>query len=266
MLGMTYDIGLQLAGVPLTTAIPFTIVLGILLSIIGSWLVNSFFTPLELEPNNAIGSSKFGFLGEVYAVTLGLAMIGAFDHFTTAQTNTQREAATLASLVRAADTYDLPTQSEDRIAMRQAVQEYARAVVEKEWWVMSYGIADSDVSARLSDMNDIFMRVEPATAAQQALQQNTVQWVSEINEYRALRLTTVSRSLIALVWSVLISGTLMAIAFPWFFGTENVVAQTVMSALLTSFLMLHLLMVLQLSYPFIGDASISPTAFLNVMR
>jgi hypothetical protein len=263
---MTYDIGLQLASIPLTTAIPFAIAVGILLSILGSWLVNSVFTPLELEPNNLVGGAKFGFLGEVYAVTLGLAMIGAFDHFTTAQTNAQREAATLASLSYAADTYDLPQQADDRAAMRRAVQEYARTVVEKEWRVMSYGLADPDVSTRLADMNDTFMRVEPATEAQKSLQQNTVDWVSQINEYRALRLTTVSRSLIALVWAVLISGTLLAIMFPWFFGTVNVMSQTFMSALLTSFLMLHLLMVLQLSYPFIGDASISPTAFLNVMR
>ncbi|SDF44566.1 MULTISPECIES: DUF4239 domain-containing protein [Thalassobaculum] len=263
---MTYDIGLQLAGVPLSTAIPFAVAIGILLSIVGSWLVNSVFTPFELEPNNFIGGAKFGFLGEVYAVTLGLAMIGAFDHFTTAQTNTQREAATLSSLSWAADTYDQPGQEADRAAMRRAVQEYARAVVEKEWRVMSYGLADPDVSNRLADMNDVFMRVEPMTEAQASLQQNTIEWVNQINEYRALRLTTVSRSLIALVWAVLVSGTLMAIVFPWFFGTVNVVSQTVMSALLTSFLMLHLLMVLQLSYPFIGDASISPTAFLNVMR
>ena len=263
---MTYDLGLQLAGIPLSTSVPFMIALGILLSIIGSWLVNSVFTPFELEPNNSVGGAKFGFLGEVYAVTLGLAMIGAFDHFTTAQTNAQREAATLSSLSWAADTYDQPGQEVDRAAMRRAVQEYARAVVEKEWRVMSYGIADPDVSSRLADMNTVFMRVEPVTEAQKSLQQNTVEWVNQINEYRSLRLTTVSRSLIALVWAVLISGTLMAIIFPWFFGTVNVVSQTVMSALLTSFLMLHLLMVLQLSYPFIGEASISPTAFLNVIR
>ncbi|MDF1791472.1 MAG: DUF4239 domain-containing protein [Thalassobaculaceae bacterium] len=263
---MTYDIGLQLAGVPLSTAIPFVMALGVLLSILGSWLVNSVFTPFELEPNNFIGGAKFGFLGEVYAVTLGLAMIGAFDHFTTAQTNTQREVATLTSLSLAADTYDRPGQDADRAAMRRAVQQYARAVVEREWRVMSYGIADPDVSTRLADMNETFMRVEPKSEAQKSLQQNTIEWVRQINEYRALRLTTVSRSLIALVWSVLISGTLMAIIFPWFFGTVNIVSQTVMSALLTSFLMLHLLMVLQLSYPYIGDASISPTAFLNVMR
>lgn len=263
---MTYDIGLQLAGIPLSTAAPFAVAIGILLSILGSWLVNSVFTPFELEPNNFIGGTKFGFLGEVYAVTLGLAMIGAFDHFTTAQTNTQREVATLTSLSQAASIYDLPGQDDDRAAMRRAIQEYARAVVEKEWRVMSYGLADPDVSARLADMNDIFMRVEPRSEAQKSLQQNTIEWVNQINEYRALRLTTVSRSLIALVWAVLISGTLMAIVFPWFFGTVNVLSQTVMSALLTSFLMLHLLMVLQLSYPYIGDASVNPAAFLNVIR
>ncbi|NQW08745.1 MAG: DUF4239 domain-containing protein [Alphaproteobacteria bacterium] len=263
---MTYDFGLQLARIPLETAIPLFVALGLLLSLIGVWLVNSVFTPFQLEPNNLVGGVKFAFLGEVYAVTLGLALIGAFDIYTTAQTNAQREVSTLVSLERATAVYAEPSQAAERAAMRRTIKEYARAVVEKEWRVMSYGIADHEVSLRLVDMANAFLRIEPLTAAQQAAQQNTVEWVRQINEYRTFRLTTVSRSLIAMVWTVLVTGTLTAIVFPWFFGSVNLTAQVLMSGLLVSFLMLHLLMVLQLSYPFIGDTSVSPNAFLEVAQ
>lgn len=263
---MSYDLGLQLARIPLETAIPLFVAIGLLLSLIGIWLVNSIFTPFQLEPNNLVGGVKFGFLGEVYAVTLGLALIGAFDIYTTAQTNVQREAATLVSLERATSAYDKPGQTEERVAMQRTIKAYARAVVEKEWRVMSYGVADHEVSLRLTDMTEAFLKVEPITASQQALQQNTVEWVRQINEYRSFRLTTVSRSLIALVWLVLITGTLTAIVFPLFFGTVNIVAQAIMSGLLVSFLVLHLLTVLQLSYPFVGDTSVSPAAFLEVAQ
>jgi len=263
---MTYDFGLWAASIPLETAIPILLAIGLALSLFGSWLVNSIFTPFQLEPNNLVGGAKFTFLGEVYAVTLGLAMIGAFDHYTTAQTNAQKEAATLASLASAAEAYNLPEQIDQRIAMERAIREYARSVVEQEWGVQSYGIADAEVSARLDEIARAFMDVEPRNAAQVSLQQNTVEWVRQVNEYRTLRLTTVSRSLVALVWIVVIGGTLIAVIFPWFFGTVNIVAQTSMSAVLTSFLVVHLIMVMQLSYPFVGDVAISPAAFINVMR
>jgi len=150
--------------------------------------------------------------------------------------------------------------------MRTAVTAYARAVVDREWGIMSYGISDTEVSIRLTEIRAAFLGVDPLTAGQQALQQNTVEWVRQLSEYRTLRLTTVSRSLVALVWIVVVVGTLTAIIFPWFFGTFNILAQGAMSALLVSFLMLHLLVILQLSYPFVGDSSISSAAFLDVMR
>jgi hypothetical protein len=263
---MGYDIGLYLASIPLESAVPLFLAVGMLVSIIGSWVVNSIFTPFQLEANNGVGGAKFGFLGEVYAVTLGLALIGAFDHYTTSQTNAQKEAATLASLKGAALVYNLPEQEADQRAMRNAVTAYARAVVDREWGIMSYGISDTEVSIRLTEIRAAFLGVEPLTSGQQALQQNTVEWVRQLSEYRTLRLTTVSRSLVALVWIVVIVGTLTAIIFPWFFGTFNILAQGAMSALLVSFLMLHLLVILQLSYPFVGDSSISSAAFLDVMR
>lgn len=263
---MSYDLGLQLARMPLETAIPLFVAMGLLLSLIGVWLVNSVFTPFQLEANNLVGGVKFGFLGEVYAVTLALALLGAFDHYTSAQTNAQREASTLIALKRAASAYSEPNQTAERSAMERTVKAYARAVVEKEWRVMSYGIADAEASLRLADMTDAFIKADPLTAGQQAVQQNTVEWVRQVNEFRSFRLTTVSRSLIALVWVVLITGTLTAIVFPWFFGNINIVAQSLMSGLLVSFLMLHLLMVLQLAYPFVGDTSVSPDAFLQAAQ
>ena len=128
---MGYDIGLYLASIPLESAVPLFLAVGMLVSIIGSWVVNSIFTPFQLEANNGVGGAKFWFLGEVYAVTLGLALIGAFDHYTTSQTNAQKEAATLASLKGAALVYNLPEQEADQRAMRNAVTAYARAVVDR---------------------------------------------------------------------------------------------------------------------------------------
>lgn len=263
---MTYDLGLFLARVPLEISVPFALAAGILASTLGTWIINSIFAANQLEPNNNVGGIKFQFFGEIYAVTLALALIGAFDHYTSAQDIVLQEASTLAALDKAAEIYDQPGQDAARAAMKSSVQEYARAVVEKEWRTMSFGIPSFEVTLRFDNMSDAFLSVDPITGAQQALQQNTVDWVRQINEFRNFRLTTVSRSLIALVWIIMLIGTLIAIVFPWFFGTPNVVSQGLMSAILVSFLMLHLLVIVQLAYPFVGETSVSPAAFIAVAQ
>lgn len=263
---MTYELAVLLARIPLDVAVPLLIGLAILISAIGTWIVNAIYTPLQLEPNNLVGTAKFNFLGEIFAVTLALALIGAFDRYTDAQTTVQKEVATLISLDRAADAYDQPGQADTRAQMKAAVREYARAVVEKEWRTMSVGVPSFEVTHRLKQMSDAFLKADPITAGQQALQQNTVEWVRQVNESRSFRLTTVSRSLVSLVWILLGLGMLLAIVFPWFFGTANVVAQGLMSAILTSFLVMHLVVVLHLAYPFVGETAISPSAFIAVAQ
>lgn len=263
---MTYELALLLARVPLDIAVPLLIGIAVLISLIGAWVVNTIYAPFQLEPNNYVGGVKFGFLGEIFAVTLALALIGAFDRYTDAQTTVQKEVATLVALERAADAYDQPGQADTRARMKSSVREYARAVVEKEWRTMSLGVPSFEVTHRLRQLSDAFMKADPITAGQQALQQNTVEWIRQVNESRSFRLTTVSRSLVSLVWVLLGLGTVLAIVFPWFFGTANVVAQAVMSAILVSFVVMHLVVVLHLAYPFVGETAISPSAFLAVAQ
>jgi hypothetical protein len=263
---MVNDFGILLAQLPLRTSLVLVVILAIMISVFGSYVVNSLVPVEQLAENNTVGGIKYQFIGEVYAVTLGLALIGAFDHFTNAQTVVQREAATLSSLNRAVDAYDTPQQAEDRARMKEAIRQYARAVVEKEWHSMSFGIANDEVSIRFGELANVFNKVDPVTKSQEVLQQNTVEWVREINEMRSFRLTTVSRSLIALVWAVILSGTVIALAFPWFFGTFNYLSQTVMSTLLSTFLLLHLVVILHLAYPFAGETAVSPSAFIALAR
>lgn len=263
---MTYELAVLLARIPLDVAVPLMISIAVLISVLGTWIVNTIYAPFQLEPNNVVGGSKFNFLGEIYAVTLAVALIGAFDRYTDAQTTVQKEVATLVALDRAADVYDRDDQADTQVRMKSAVREYARAVVEKEWRTMSVGIPSFEVTHRLNQLSDAFLKAEPLTNAQMALQQNTVEWVRQVNESRSFRLTTVSRSLVSLVWILLGLGTALAIVFPWFFGTANVLAQATMSAILVSFLVMHLLVVLHLAYPFVGETAISPSAFIAVAQ
>src|SRR3546814_2323807 len=91
---MSYEFAVLLARIPLDVAVPLTIGVAVLISVIGTWVVNTVYAPFQLEPNNLVGGVKFTFLGEVYAVTLAVALNGAFDRYTDAQTTVPKEVAT----------------------------------------------------------------------------------------------------------------------------------------------------------------------------
>ena len=263
---MDSNLSLWLASLPTVVSAPVVVGLGLLFSSLGMLVIHRLYTFAELEHGDLVAAAKYSFLGEVFAVTLGLVLIGAWSNYVDARDNVQREAATLASLKRAASVYDKPDQLVRQSEMRRAIQQYARAVVEKEWRVMSLGIPSSEVTIRFETLSDTFLLIEPQTEGQMALQQNTVQWVREINEYRAFRLTTISRNLIGLVWGLVLFGTLIAIAFPWYFGTTQPLSQGTMSVIVSAFLMAHLLVVLKLAHPFVGDTAVSPAPFLAVAQ
>ena len=50
---------------------------GIALAIIGTLIVNAYFTPAQLVSNNIIGGFKYAFLSSVYAGYIGLLLFGA---------------------------------------------------------------------------------------------------------------------------------------------------------------------------------------------
>jgi hypothetical protein len=263
---MTFDIGLFLAQLPLRVSVPLVLFLAVSASFLGSWIFNSIFTTDQLTQNNSVGGVKFQFIGEVFAVTLGLALIGAFDHYAHARDAAQKEVSTLQALSRASDAYDQPEQANTRIQMKSTVRNYSRAVVEQEWHSMSFGIKNFQVSQRFREMTDAFTLAHPVNAMQEVLQQNTVEWTREVGELRNFRLTTVSRSLIALIWIIILFGVAIAICFPWFFGMNGFLSQAAMSALLSAFIALHLIVIVNLAYPFLGDTAISPEGFLELSQ
>lgn len=263
---MDLDLFFWLASLPMAVSAPLIIGGGVLLSVIGSYIASNFYTDRELQGNNAIGGPKFTFIGQIYSVTLLFALVGAWDIYQSARENVQREAAALISLDNAARVFSDKTQIPVQAEIRRMIQYYGRAVVEKEWKSMNYGLENPEVSYRYQRLVELFTTLEPTSAVQIAMQQNAVRWLADINEYRVVRISTLSNTLIGLIWTLILTGALITIAFTWYFGSPNVWAQASMSAIIAAFIMLNLLVILKLTHPFTGDTAITPHPFLQVTQ
>lgn len=246
-----------LANLPLALSAPLIIGGGVVLSLIGTYVVSNLFTDVELQGNNAVGAPKFTFIGQVYSVTLALALVGAWDVYQSARDGVQREAVALVALDGASQVFSEPSQQPTRIEIRRTIRLYSHAVVTKEWKVMHQGLDDPETTLRLNRLIELYTTLNPLNAAQVAAQQNAMRLLENLTRHRVARVTTLSNTLIGLIWALVLVGAVVTIAFTWFLGSPNLLAQAAMSAIIAAFIMMHLLVILKLTHPFAGETAIS---------
>jgi hypothetical protein len=246
-----------LANLPLALSAPLIIGVGVGASLVGAYVTSNFFTDVELQANNAVGAPKYTFIGQVYSVTLALALVGAWDVYQSARDGVQREAVVLVALDRAAQVFSEPAQQPARVEIRRTIRLYVHAIVTKEWKIMHQGLDDPEATQKLNRLVELFTTLEPLNVAQVTSQQNAMRLLEDLTRYRVSRVNTLSNTLIALIWALVLAGALVTIGFPWFFGSPNTLAQAAMSAIIAAFIMMHLLVILKLTHPFAGETAIS---------
>jgi hypothetical protein len=253
---------LWLASQPLWISTVLVVGTGVMIAALGNILIGFYYTQMELASNNIIGGFKFGFLAELYAVMVALALVGTWDIYQSARSTVQNEVAALHYLDQAALIFD----PDDAARIRDALRRYISAVIGLEWSTMQVGRPSAEAERAFSEVIQAFLQVESPRSNIAAVQQSLGQTFQQIAEYRQLRVSTISRSLSYLIWYMILFATLASIAFPWFFGNGNRLFQVLMSMLLAAIIMLIVLVALKLSHPFTGETGISPDPFLLLMQ
>jgi Flp pilus assembly protein TadB len=70
----------------------------------------------------------------------------------------------------------------------------------------------------------------------------------------------------SVLWLVLVAGAIITLGYPAFFGTSNLLAQTLMTAALAALVALSFLPALVLDFPFTGQAALSYQAFEGALE
>jgi hypothetical protein len=56
------------------------------------------------------------------------------------------------------------------------------------------------------------------------------------------------------------------VVVPLFVGAQNIITQAILSSLFSAFIMLHLLVIVHLAYPFTGDVAITAGVFIDFLE
>ena len=86
-----------------------------------------------------------------------------------------------------------------------------------------------------------------------------------ITEMRRARLAAAEGLVPGVIWLVLFGGAVLTIAYTFFFGTENLWAQALMTGMLSIIIFSELLTAIVIDQPFVGVVKVKPDALADVV-
>jgi Protein of unknown function (DUF4239) len=249
--------------VPISLQAALTILLSVLLAVAGQAVVRRRVAHETLVAHTTVAGYVYATIAVIYAVILAQVVVAAWDEYEEARGAAAAEASAVLDLLRLAGGFPEPQRTE----VEAALLAYARAVVDGEWPAMARREAPTpETTARLLEVWRIYDRLGSGPVGDSALYAVSLDELDELDDARGDRLLASRRGLPRLMWTTLIAGGVLTVAFAYFFGVENRIAQALMVAMLAATIALLLLLVQSLNAPFRGASRIEPDGFERVLR
>lgn len=236
--------------------------LGTLLAMLGPGVVRRYVALERLTANNEIAGFKFATAGVLYAVLLAFVIIVVWQKFSDAETDVVQEAGAAATIYR----LSLGIGDKAGTDVRNALSDYLKAAIDDDWPAMAHGVIGAQTARRALDK--AYATLLTSEIAQQAgnpVLSELLHQLDLMTQARRARLIAAQGTVPALIWLFLFVGAAATIVFTFFFGTQNLYAQTMMTGLLSFLIFAELLIVVAIDRPFTGSVKVEPTALVGVL-
>jgi Protein of unknown function (DUF4239) len=237
--------------------------LGTLLSMLGPAVVRRFVTFERLTANNEIAGFKYAVLGVLYAVLIAFAIIVVWEKFSAAEASVVQEAGAVTTIYRLAEGMgDKP-----RSDIRAAVNAYLQAAIADDWPAMDRETPGASPSTRKA-LNAIYATLLSSDVAQNAgnpLESEILYQLDQVTQARRARLIAAEGAVPGVIWIVLFGGAIVTIAFTFFFGTQHLRVQILMTGLLALVIFGELWTIIVIDRPFTGPVKVEPNALAYVL-
>ena len=231
-----------------------------LVSMSGPIIVRRYVTLERLSTNNEVAGFKFATLGVLYAVLLAFAVIVVWERFNDAEKYVAQEAGAAATLYRLSKGIGEPG-----AALQNKVTDYLEAAIDKDWPAMERRRPSPEVTHALNEVYATVLTVRAGDGRETAILSEILHQLDLVTESRRARLVMATGVVPGLVWLVLFGGAALTIGFTFFFGTENLRAQTMMTGALSVLIFSALLTILAIDHPFSGTVKVGPDALAAVL-
>ncbi|MCX6006758.1 MAG: DUF4239 domain-containing protein [Chloroflexi bacterium] len=228
----------------------------------GVLLVRRFVNVGNLKHHHDVAGPIFSTLGVVYAVLLAFAIVIVWQNFDMTQNSVIREANYYGDIYR--DSVGLPEPL--RSQLTAGMDDYINAIIDDEWKLLAVGQRSMIVQEKSDKIWKLIGNFEPKTDKEKIIFAEILNRANTAGELRRQRIADASTGIHPVLWFVLLFGGIITVAFTFFFGSENLGAQLIMTTLLAVLIVLILFTILIMDFPFSGDLFISPDAFKQVLQ
>lgn len=233
-----------------------------LLAMFGPVMVRRHVTLERLSTNNEVAGFKFATVGVLYAVLLAFVVIIVWEKFSEAEVAVVQEAGAAATIYRLAD--GMGPESGGRL--RESLTGYVRSTIEQDWPAMQQGGSSNAAKRALDATYNTLLTFNPQTLRDAALLTEILNQLDHVTQARRTRLVLASGIVPGILWLVLFGGAILTVAFTFFFGTENLRAQVMMTGMLSALIFLGLLVIIAIDHPFTGTVKVEPHALSLVLE
>jgi hypothetical protein len=252
-------IGMWLAGFPTAALGTAVVLVGVVASLGGLFLVRRAVPHAVLKQHNDVVGFVYAVVGVVYAVLLAFTIVVCWEQYEGAARNVEDEASAVSDLYRDARGFGESDVSANVI--QAALVGYAQAVVWEEWTTMAKGEQSQWARAQYELLWPTFYDYRPTTAQQVAFYSESLRKLNELGDHRRARLLDARSELPSIFWILLIAGGGLTIAFTYLYGLESAWIHAVIVASLSGLICFCLFLLLSLAFPFTGGTAIQPEPF-----
>ncbi len=216
----------------------------------------------EQLDNGAIAGLLAALVG-IYAIAAGLTAVAVWGNTQDAATNVAREAAAVTVVFHDLAGYPEPLRSQSR----EALADYLRYVIDKEWPLHQRGEAPGATLPVLENAQLALLAFEPATEGQKIVHGITLQAYNKVVEMRRLRLQAVGdTALPGALWVVVILLGVIAISSCFFLRLDSFALHVVVTTLVAAPIALILYFIAVTDRPFQGGVSVSAEPYRVILE
>lgn len=213
----------------------------------------------NLKGHHDVSGFVFANLGVLYSVLLGFTVVNVQARFDKIAENSRIEAASIAELYREAQVF--PNAAD----LQTALKAYIKSILEEEWEVLYSGKAHPKTEKLLNDVWNAYYKVDISTPREQILYAESIRKLGDSVSARLSRLLGGEESLGDEMWTMLLLGGILIVAFMCMFTFEALWLHLLLAFLLAASIAFPLFLIYTLDTAFSGSIRIEPEAFRDVL-
>lgn len=213
------------------------------------------------EQQNDLVSYFLGGSGVVYGIALGLVAAGVWSNYQTLSGEVDDEASIIAAIYQDVSAYPMP----QRQQLQQLLRNYVETVIKQDWPQLQQGNVPGASTLVLYRFKRELFKFIPTDAGMRLIHEQALGQYNELAKIRRDRLQGSNASLPAVLWWVIILGSIVNIVITWFFVSDHVGYHMGLTILLALLLGSLLFLIAAMDNPFRGDFGMDADSFQQLL-